>query len=113
MIEIVQGNTGYFIIELTEDGKPIDLPGEMEMVFIISAISGNALKFKCSTNNGTILQVGHGVYSCYLPYGISKTFTNSSNIGEIAVYTTDKKLVNIGQQKIGIEIISNNIQAQI
>lgn len=113
MIQIPQGNTGYFIIELTEDGKPIDLPGEMEMVFIISTVSGNTLKFKCSTQNETILQVGQGVYSCYLPYNTSRTLTNSPNIGEIAIYTTDKKLVNIGQHKINIEIITNNVQAQI
>lgn len=113
MIKIPRGSTGYFVIELYENNVPIDLPDGTELTYTVSTKSGRTLKFRATTQNGTLAHIGVGIYSCDLPYEISKNLSEVENIGELAAWLPDKSIVNIGQNVIEIIAIPNSINAQI
>lgn len=113
MIKLAQGDTGQFVIELTENGIPIDIPMGYELTYTISTRNGNELKYRVSTATKTITHIGVGVYICYLPFEVSKSLTNEFNVGELAIFQTNKEVVNISLNKAEIKVSSNSINHQI
>lgn len=113
MIKIARGSTGYFVVELSENNAPIDLPEGTELTYTISTQAGQSLKFRATTKDGSLVRIGKGIYSCNLPYDVSKNFSEVENVGELAAWLPDKSMVNIGQNAIEIIVTPNTINAQL
>ncbi len=106
MIKIPRGSTGYFVIELFENNVPVDFPDGTELTYTVSTKSGRTLKFRATTQDGSLVHIGVGIYSCNLPWDVSKNLSEVENIGELAAWLPDKSVVNIGQNSIDIIVIN-------
>lgn len=113
MMKIARGSTGYFVVELFENNSPTDLPEGTELTYTVSTKSGKSLKFRATTKDGSLVHIGVGIYSCNLPYGVSKNLSEVENAGELAAWLPDKSVVNIGQNAIEIIVTPNTINAQL
>lgn len=112
-MKIPRGSTGYFVVELLENNTPVDLPESTELTYTISTKSGKSLKFRATTKDGSLVHIGVGVYSCNLPYDVSRNLSDVENVGELAAWLPDKSVVSIGQNAIEIIVTPNTINGQL
>lgn len=113
MVKFPQGSTGYFVIELFDGDKPVDIPEGAELTYAVSTLAGKQLMFRATTADESIAHVDTGIYVCFLSADVSKKLTQPDNYAELALFMADKSMVNIGCNNVDIHVIPNTINSAL